>query len=78
MGKGSVTRTGAQDGGPAQHARRWGTIDDAAAEATCSTKTIRRLISAGVVYAERISPRRIRVDLDTVAGRPLTVKAAAR
>lgn len=63
---------------PAQRPRRWGTIDAAAAEATCSAKTIRREIAAGRIYAERISPRRIRVDLDSIAGRALTISAAER
>lgn len=63
---------------PPAHRPRWGTIDDAAAEATVSTKTIRRMISAGTVRAERISARRIRVDLDSIAGRPLTVAKADR
>lgn len=58
--------------------RRWGTIEDAAAEACVSTKTIRRQIAAGAIYAERISPRRIRVDLDSIAGRALTVAKADR
>ena len=63
---------------PTQRPRRWGTIEDAAAEATVSTKTIRREIAAGRIYAERIGARRIRVDLDSIAGRPLTVAKAAR
>lgn len=57
---------------------RWGTIEDAASEATVSTKTIRRMISRGEVAAERISARRIRVDLDSIAGRPLSVAKADR
>ncbi|CDK00714.1 Gene 36 protein (modular protein) [Microbacterium sp. C448] len=63
---------------PAQRPRRWGTIEDAAAEATVSTKTIRREIAAGRIHAERVSARRIRVDLDSIAGRPLSVARAAR
>ena len=59
-------------------ARRWGTLDEAAAEATVSVKTIRRAIAAGDIYAERISARRIRVDLNSVAGRPLTIAKADR
>ncbi|MFC4137138.1 MULTISPECIES: DNA-binding protein [unclassified Microbacterium] len=59
-------------------ARRWGTISDAAVEATVSAKTIRRQIAAGVIYAERISPRRIRVDLDSISGRALTIAKADR
>lgn len=59
---------------PAQRPR-WGTLDEAAAEATCSTKTVRRMIARGDVYAERITARRIRVDLDSIAGRPLAVRA---
>ncbi len=60
------------------HARRWGTISDAAAEATVSAKTIRRQIAAGIIYAERISPRRIRVDLNSISGRALTIAKAQR
>lgn len=63
---------------PAQRPRRWGTIEDAADEATVSTKTIRREIARGVIYAERVSARRIRVDLDSIAGRPLSVARGAR
>lgn len=59
-------------------ARRWGTIEDAAAEATVSARTIRREIAAGRIHAERISARRIRVDLDSIAGRPLSVAKADR
>lgn len=59
-------------------ARRWGTIEDAAAEACVSTRTVRREVAAGRIYAERISPRRIRVDLDSIAGRALTIPAAER
>lgn len=62
----------------AQLPRRWGTVEDAAAEACVSTKTLRRQIARGDVYAERISARRIRVDLNTVAGRPLSVARSAR
>jgi len=63
---------------PAQSPRRWGTVEDAAAEATVSARTIRREISRGVIYAERISARRIRVDLDSIAGRPLSVAKVDR
>lgn len=63
---------------PASSPRRWGTLDDAALEATCSVKTIRRMISRGEIYAERIGARRIRVDLDSVAGRPLALVKSAR
>ena len=60
------------------HRSRWGTIEDAAREACVSPKTIRRQIAAGAIYAARISPRRIRVDLDSIAGRALTVAKADR
>ncbi|WP_314855315.1 hypothetical protein [uncultured Microbacterium sp.] len=63
---------------PTQHPRRWGTIEDAAAEATVSARTIRREISRGAIFAERISARRIRVDLNSIAGRPLSVTKADR
>lgn len=58
--------------------RRWGTIAEAAAEATCSIKTIRRQIARGDIYAERITARRIRVDLDSIAGRALSVAKVDR
>lgn len=51
--------------------RRWGSIDQAAGESGVSGKTIRRMISRGDVYAERIGPRRIRVDLNSIQGTPL-------
>jgi hypothetical protein len=54
--------------------RRWGTIEQAAAEHCVSINTIRRKMSRGEVYAERVSPRRLRVDLDSVRTRP-AVKA---
>lgn len=50
---------------------RWGSVDQAATEWLVSKKTVRRWISNGTVYAERIGPRRIRVDLDSLVGRPL-------
>lgn len=51
----------------------WGTIADAAARKQVSVKTVRRWIAAGLVTAERIGPRLIRVDLDSLdmAGRTL-------
>lgn len=54
---------------------RWGTIDQLATERALSEKTIRRMIAAGDVYAERIGPRLIRVDLDSLKGVPLAVTA---
>lgn len=53
--------------------RHWGTVAQAAESQHVSTKTIRRWIADGIIYAERIGPRRIRVDLDSLetAGTPL-------
>lgn len=51
----------------------WGSIAAAAQRKNVSTKTIRRYIAAGLIRAERIGPRLIRVDLQSVdrMGRPL-------
>ena len=52
--------------------RNFGTIKDAAARANrgngqgVSTATMRRWIASGLVYAEKIGPKLIRIDLDTV------------
>lgn len=53
--------------------RRWGTIQEAAEEKKVSLSTARRWISSGLIYAERVGPRMIRVDLNTLEtlGRPL-------
>ena len=53
---------------------RWGKLSDAASECGVSTKTIRRMIARGEIYGERIGPRLIRVDLDTIQGRSLQYK----
>ena len=49
------------------------TVQAAADYYNVSTKTIRRMIARGDIYAERIGPRLIRVDLASLesAGRPL-------
>ncbi|MET0888163.1 MAG: helix-turn-helix domain-containing protein [Mycetocola sp.] len=52
-------------------ASRLGTIQDAAAYWSISTKTVRRYIAQGLIKAERIGPRLIRVDLDSLETRPL-------
>ncbi|KAA9133946.1 helix-turn-helix domain-containing protein [Microbacterium caowuchunii] len=46
----------------------------AAAEFGIHVDTVRRLISRGDIYAERIGPRLIRVDLDSLQGRPLAYR----
>ncbi|MFE6255848.1 hypothetical protein [Agromyces sp. NPDC057865] len=53
--------------------RRWGRIAQVAENEGVTDKTVRRWIAAGLIYAERIGPRVIRVDLDSVerAGRPI-------
>lgn len=58
----------------------WGTVQDAADRKKVSRKTIRRWISEGRIDAERVGPRLIRVDLDSVdrLGRPLQFRGGAR
>lgn len=43
--------------------QQWGTIRQAAETKQLSTKTIRRYITQGLVEAERVGPRLIRVNL---------------
>jgi excisionase family DNA binding protein len=49
----------------------WGSIAQAAAHYDVSRDTIRRMIARGEIYAERLGPRLIRVDLDSVRTQPL-------
>lgn len=49
----------------------WGTIRQAALRFSLSTDTIRRMIARGELYAERIGPRLIRVDLGSLKGQPV-------
>ena len=51
----------------------WGTIREAAARRDVSVQTMRRYIALGLVQAERLGPRLIRVNLTSLetAGRPL-------
>jgi excisionase family DNA binding protein len=53
--------------------RTWGSIPEAATRCGVSTNTLRRFITQGLVYAERVGPKRIRVDLTSVdeLGTPL-------
>lgn len=44
--------------------RRLVSLDDAAAYAACSTKTLRRRISDGSLTGYRLGPRLLRIDLD--------------
>lgn len=46
--------------------RNWGTIPQAASRKNLSTSTMRRYITQGLVYAERVGTKLIRVDLDSV------------
>lgn len=48
---------------------RYGTVADAAAEASAAESTVRRWIRDGVIAAERIGAKRWRVDLDSLATR---------
>lgn len=56
---------------------RWGKLADAAEECGASEKTVRRMIARGEIYAERIGPRLIRVDLNSIQGRPLQYAGGA-
>ena len=47
------------------------TIQESADYWKVSQKTVRRWISAGIIKAERIGPRLIRVDLNSLEVRPL-------
>lgn len=50
-----------------------GTVRGVAEIRNVSTKTVRRWISEGLIYAERIGPRLIRIDMNSLdkVGRPL-------
>jgi excisionase family DNA binding protein len=52
---------------------RWGSVRDAAERRGLSVPTIRRYITQGLIRAERVGPKLIRVDLDSVdnLGTPL-------
>lgn len=49
----------------------WATMNQAAAALGVSRDTIRRMIARGEVYAERIGPRLVRVDLGSIQPTPL-------
>lgn len=49
----------------------WGTIAQAASALDVSRDTIRRMIARGELYAERIGPRLVRVDLGSIRPTPL-------
>lgn len=51
--------------------RRWVSIAEAAVHYGVHRDTIRRMIDRGEMYAERIGPRRVRVDLNSVHAVPL-------
>lgn len=51
--------------------REWGTIAQAAGHYGVSRDTIRRMIARGEVYAERVGPRLIRVDMGSIRTRPI-------
>lgn len=57
--------------------RRWGTIPEAASHYGVSRDTIRRMIARGDIYAERVTARLIRVDLNSLHGQPLGPKSGA-
>jgi hypothetical protein len=43
----------------------WGSVLEAAERRGVSAHTMRRFITRGLVYAERVGPKLIRVDLDS-------------
>lgn len=45
---------------------RWGTVTEAAAEFGVGVSTVRRWIAENRVRVERIGPRRLRIDLDSL------------
>lgn len=56
---------------PSPRLTGWGTIAQAASALDVSRDTIRRMIARGEIYAERIGPRLVRVDLDSIRPVPL-------
>ena len=50
-----------------------GTVQSVALTRNVSTKTVRRWITDGLIYAERVGPRLIRIDVNSLdnIGRPL-------
>lgn len=56
----------------------WATMNQAAAALGVSRDTIRRMIARGEVYAERIGPRLVRVDLGSIRPVPLGPSDAPR
>ena len=54
--------------------RNWGTLEQAAKLLAVSPQTMRRYIAQGLVYAERVGPKLIRVDLNAVdaLGEPMS------
>jgi len=58
----------------------WGTIQEAADQLKVSTKTIRRWITQGLIEAERVGPRLIRVRLNSLdqLGTPLQYTTGAK
>lgn len=49
----------------------WTTIADAAAILGVHRDTVRRMIDRGEIYAERVGPRLVRIDLSSVSRTPL-------
>lgn len=49
----------------------WATIADAAAILGVHRDTVRRMIDRGEIYAERVGPRLVRIDLSSVSRTPL-------
>lgn len=49
----------------------WCSITQAASALSVSRDTVRRMIDRGELYAERLGPRLVRVDLDSIRSTPL-------
>ena len=60
-----------------EQATTWGDVPTAAKRKNVSIASMRRYITAGLVYAERVGPKLIRVDLSSVdaMGTPLQYRA---
>ena len=54
----------------------WGSISGAAQRKNISIPTMRRYIAQGLVYAERVGPKLIRVDLNSVDALGTPMQAA--
>lgn len=63
---------------PLHRLNGWCTIAQAASALGVSRDTIRRMIARGEVYAERLGPRLVRVDLGSIRPTPIGPATAER